>query len=135
MLYLHSYTLSCSVGISLSLSLVFFFLSNTGLTHLGEINLHYSGTRIILVCIPLRSGMFLLFVFQIHLKHKLKCNNRNDMRSGYWNVTFQKIAGSWFHVCFYRRLGQISQNKISNKTGTEKNIILLKRPKQTLGKI
>lgn len=27
-----------------------------------------------------------------------ECNNRNDMRSGYWNVTFQKIAGSWFHV-------------------------------------
>ena len=76
---------------SLSLSL-FFFFSRYGLTHLEEINLQ--AQNYIPACIPLRSGMFLLFfVSDTSETHAGECSNRNDVRSGYWYVTFS--ANFW----------------------------------------
>ena len=86
---IHSHVLLESLSLSLSL---FFFFPDTCLTHLEEINIQVQ--NYILACIPLRSGMFLLlFVSDTSETHAGECSNRNDVRSGYWYVTFS--ANFW----------------------------------------
>lgn len=78
-------------NLSLSFFFFFFFLSDTGLTHLGEINLHYSGTKLYSCMYTIEKWyVFSFCVSDTSETQAGECNNRNDMRSGYWNVTFSE---------------------------------------------